>query len=72
MMLVALVVDEVEVDPPTEVPLDGAASDSATRVDEEVVPLAAVVTLDDALPVARSACRRRRRRTLISRRRTRS
>ena len=50
-MLVALVVDEVEVDPPTEVPLDGGASDSAAPVDEEVVPLAAVVTLDDVLPV---------------------
>jgi hypothetical protein len=51
VMLVALVVDEVEVDPPTEVALDGGASDSAGLVDEEVVPVDAVVTLDDVLPV---------------------
>ena len=51
VMLVALAVDEVEVDPATEVPLDGAASDSAAPVDEEVVPVGAVVALDDGLPV---------------------
>ena len=49
VMLVALVVYEVEVDPPTKVPLDGAASDSAAPVDEEVVSVDAVV--DDVLPV---------------------
>jgi hypothetical protein len=48
---VALAVDEVEVDPATEMPLDGAASDSAAPVDEEVVPVGAVVALDDGLAV---------------------
>jgi len=47
VMLVALVVDEVEGDPATEAPVDGAGFDSAAPVDEEIVPVAAVITLDD-------------------------
>lgn len=49
VMLVALVVDEF--DPASAVPVGGAGSDSSGPVDEEVVPVAAVVAIDDVLLV---------------------
>jgi hypothetical protein len=51
VMLVALFVDEVELDPPTEVALDGGASDSAGLVDGDVDPVGGIVEVDDVLSV---------------------
>jgi hypothetical protein len=47
VMLVELVVDDVEVDAPTGVLLDGGPSDLTGPVDEEVVAVDAVRAVDD-------------------------